>query len=71
RTVDRLRQHMEDHDWEQIAPGLVVRFSAGVTDHRLIEEPDHHIVERADHALYQAKAHGRNQVRCVAGVSEP
>lgn len=70
-TVDRLRQHIENHDWGQITPGLAVRFSAGVTDHRLIEEPDHHIVERADHALYQAKAHGRNQVRCVAGMSEP
>lgn len=62
--VEQLRQHVEAHDWTGIAPGLALRFSAGVTEHTRLTDSIDHTLERADQALYQAKAHGRNQVRC-------
>lgn len=63
-VIEQLRRTVEQHDWGAIAPGLAVRFSAGITDHGNPSDAAHQLVERADLALYQAKAHGRNQVRC-------
>ncbi len=63
-SVERLRQRIEAHDWQALAPTLALRFSAGVTEHTRLSDSIDHTLERADQALYQAKAHGRNQVRC-------
>lgn len=58
-----LQDKVRAHDWTRYAPGLSVRFSAGVTTHAL-DEALSVTLERADQGLYAAKAQGRDQ--CIA-----
>jgi len=58
-----LQDDVRAHDWTRYAPGLAVRFSAGVTAH-VLDEALSDTLERADQGLYAAKAQGRD--RCVA-----
>ncbi len=69
RAVERLRQAVEDHDWGDVAPGLRVTVSAGVTCWRTGESVEA-LLARADRALYEAKATGRNRTVGV-GTSGP
>lgn len=62
-TLAALREQVARHDWTTCAPGLAVRFSAGVTSH-VLGEPLEATLERADRGLYAAKAQGRD--RCIA-----
>ncbi|MDE2145466.1 MAG: GGDEF domain-containing protein [Burkholderiales bacterium] len=62
--AERLRQAVAAVTCDDIAPGLRLSFSAGVTA-CLPGEPTHQAVERADRALYRAKAEGRG--RSVVG----
>jgi diguanylate cyclase (GGDEF)-like protein len=59
-ATERIRQAVEAHDWERIAPGLKVTMSAGVTSFDGKEGVEQ-LVGRADQALYAAKAGGRNR----------
>ncbi|HET7795026.1 MAG TPA: tetratricopeptide repeat-containing diguanylate cyclase [Rhizobacter sp.] len=64
-ACERLRQAVESHAWERIAPGLKVTVSLGlwVGDARCEMAQ---LLERADAALYQAKNEGRNRVVVAA-----
>ncbi|MGY4829966.1 diguanylate cyclase [Sphaerotilaceae bacterium SBD11-9] len=64
-ACERLRQAVESHAWEQLAPGLRVTVSLGlwVGDARCEMAQ---LLERADAALYQAKNEGRNRVVVAA-----
>jgi len=56
---ERIRTQVATHDWQAMAPGLVVTVSIGVA-----AAPPHEgapLVTRADAALYRAKRGGRNR----------
>ncbi len=59
-ALSRMRDKVAKHDWNKIAPGLSVCFSAGITQHA-IDDNLGRTLERADHALYQAKSDGRDR----------
>jgi diguanylate cyclase (GGDEF)-like protein len=59
-ALERMRAKVVKHDWSQHAPGLTVRFSAGVAQHNGAELI-HRTLEQADLALYQAKSAGRDR----------
>lgn len=61
-VLERLRKLVEEHDWEQIAPGLTVTISAGGAIWRRGETATQ-LLNRADAALYEAKNAGRNRIR--------
>lgn len=69
RAVERLRVAVEAHDWADVAPGLRVTVSAGVTCWREGESAEA-LLARADRALYEAKATGRNRTVGV-GTQSP
>lgn len=58
----RMRQHIEEYRWKQVAIGLQVTASFGVTGLRASQ---HDMLRVADDQLYRAKDAGRNCV-CVA-----
>ena len=59
-ALERMRAKVVKHDWSQHAPGLAVRFSAGVAQHTGAELLNR-TLEQADLALYQAKSAGRDR----------
>ncbi|MFF5082700.1 diguanylate cyclase [Actinoplanes sp. NPDC000266] len=59
---ERLRAAVECHDWSEIAPGLRVTTSIGLTPLRPGDDA-RTVLARADAHLYAAKEGGRNQVR--------
>jgi diguanylate cyclase (GGDEF)-like protein len=61
QVTERLRAVIIGHDWESLAPGLSVRFSAGISV-SLPGDTLQAIIKRADDALYHAKRMGRDQV---------
>jgi diguanylate cyclase len=60
-AAERLRCAIEEHSWSDLAEGLAVTCSIGVTLSHA-GEGIAEIVERADAALYRAKVGGRNAV---------
>jgi diguanylate cyclase len=60
-TVERLNGVVDAYDWERVAPGLRVHFSAGITVFHALDNAQK-IIKRADDALYRAKQTGRNRV---------
>ncbi len=61
-AMDRMRELVERHDWQRVAPGLSLTVSAGVAAWRQGETVAQ-VLSRADTALYEAKDAGRNCVR--------
>lgn len=59
-AMDRLSKAVAGCDWEGIAAGLTVTFSAGITTNAPKDTVDL-IVKRAEKALVQAKQEGRNR----------
>lgn len=60
--AERLRQQIENHDWERIARGLKVTVSIGVADD--LSLPDFEkLLSLADARMYQAKNDGKNKVK--------
>jgi diguanylate cyclase (GGDEF)-like protein len=60
-VLERLRERVQAHDWQRLAPGLQVTLSAGLTSARPGESLAT-VMARADALLYQAKGAGRNRV---------
>lgn len=61
KMLDRLRENLENHDWDTIGPKMRVTVSVGLT----IWAPgdnETEILRRADSAMYRAKHQGRNRV---------
>lgn len=59
-VVERIRTQLAQRSFDDVAPGLVVTFSAGLASFA----PDQTLeqaVERADQAMYRAKTGGRNR----------
>jgi len=67
-AMERMRQALRDTNFDDIAPGLAVSFSAGVSE--CASERDlEAAIARADAAMYEAKRTGRN--RAVASAKAP
>jgi diguanylate cyclase (GGDEF)-like protein len=60
QCTERLREHLRRSPFDELVPGLQLRFSAGVTACRGPADLEA-AVERADRALYRAKAEGRDR----------
>ncbi|HYC41380.1 MAG TPA: GGDEF domain-containing protein [Noviherbaspirillum sp.] len=60
-SIERLRAAVKAHDWNSIAPGLSVTFSAGVAGY-MPGDTVAEIARRADIALYSVKHGGRDAV---------
>jgi diguanylate cyclase (GGDEF)-like protein len=61
---ERLRIAISAHAWQDLAPGLAVTISLGLTGGPPPEQAKL-LVDRADHALYAAKRAGRNRVEVL------
>jgi len=62
RLVERIRTAVSMADWSDIAAGLKVSVSCGITSVRPTDTIDS-VIARADQALYEAKRGGRDQLR--------
>lgn len=60
RVLEDLRTAIHQQDWQSVAPGVKVTFSAGLCE-PAGRVPVHRDLERADRALYKAKAEGRDR----------
>lgn len=63
-AIERIRNAVQKHNWETLAPGLSLTVSSGITACRPGESVEE-LLGRADQALYDAKHLGRNQIICV------
>ena len=63
QVAERLRAGVEAVDFADVAPGLQVTISLGVTALAARDAGLAELIARADEALYQAKAAGRNCIR--------
>jgi diguanylate cyclase (GGDEF)-like protein len=61
KAVERVRQGIEEFSFGDMAPGLKITVSLGVTAYHPGESIDN-LIHRADEALYEAKKLGRNQM---------
>lgn len=61
-AAERIRSAVHEYPWKDLAPGLEVTCSIGLTTSRAGEDVAD-MLERADAALYRAKSEGRNLVR--------
>ena len=60
-ALGRLTKAVEGCDWEHVAAGLTVTFSAGITTNATNDTAEE-VIKRADEALSQAKREGRNRI---------
>lgn len=60
-ACEKIRQQVQAHPWAEIAPGLSVTISIGLTDDLSTSSPAQFLAT-ADRLLYAAKREGRNQV---------
>jgi diguanylate cyclase (GGDEF)-like protein len=60
---ERLRKAVLAHDWQALAPGLVVTVSAGLAQSPPLDADT--LFDLADRALYSAKLAGRNRVEAA------
>ncbi|WP_237154632.1 tetratricopeptide repeat-containing diguanylate cyclase [Oryzibacter oryziterrae] len=58
---ERLRQHIANHVWDNLAPGLQVTASFGLAEVTPSDDSDS-LIRRADASLYRAKNAGRNRI---------
>jgi diguanylate cyclase (GGDEF)-like protein len=59
-AMDRLTKAISKFDWESVAPGLTLTFSAGITTNAPTDTLES-ITQRAENALRQAQREGRNR----------
>ncbi len=60
-VCERLRESVQQSDWSDIAPGLAVTLSIGLTECEPGRSPEQ-LIAAADQLLYRAKSEGRNRV---------
>lgn len=60
-VCERLRQTVEQHPWQTLAPGLAVTVSVGLVAVHAGADAEA-ALQRCDQALYRAKSEGRNRV---------
>lgn len=60
-ALEELRRAVQNHPWEELAPGLAVTISVGAAL-AAAEDTQRSLLGRADAHLYEAKASGRNRV---------
>jgi diguanylate cyclase (GGDEF)-like protein len=60
-AMGRLTKAVKETDWEKIAPGLSITFSAGITTNA-VNDTAEIVIKRADEALKQAKQEGRDRI---------
>jgi len=61
QICERIRASIETADFSQIAPGLHITASFGISDNRRAQSYEE-LLRQADQALFEAKAQGRNRV---------
>jgi len=64
QAIERTRNTLAKVDWNEVAPGLRITFSAGIATYRENESAEL-LLGRADLGLYSAKHAGRNCARAV------
>lgn len=69
-ALERVRLAVEKYSWDEIAPGLRITISAGVSAWVSGENVEQ-AIKRADAALYEAKESGRNCFRIASTVGIP
>jgi diguanylate cyclase len=57
---ERIRTHIQAHDWNSIRPGLEITMSFGVNANTELDA--HMMLDAADTQLYSAKQRGRNRI---------
>ncbi len=60
KVAERIRERIARHEFVDIAPGVTIQVSIGLTEHD--DQPIQELIKRADLALYQSKKSGRNRV---------
>lgn len=60
KVAERIREIIARHEFVDIAPGVTIQVSIGLTEHD--DQPIQELIKRADLALYQSKKSGRNRV---------
>lgn len=60
-VCERIRQDVEEHDWERIFPNLRVTVSIGIADGSFSNSAEE-VLAGADERMYRAKRDGRNAV---------
>ncbi|WP_261844468.1 GGDEF domain-containing protein [Aliamphritea ceti] len=66
--INRIRQHIEDHPWHEIAENLQVTMSFGIADDYSDKQLEKQL-DLADMQLYRAKNEGRNRVCSLAEIA--
>jgi diguanylate cyclase (GGDEF)-like protein len=61
-VAERLRVEVSALALDELAPGLTITISLGVTELRPSDRSLDQLLRRADRALYEAKKQGRNRV---------
>ncbi len=61
-ACEKIRNAIENHDWEYIHKGLRVTISIGITSDMSVQTHEK-MISLADNKLYEAKQKGRNQIR--------
>ncbi len=64
-VCERMRSALEEYDWAEIAPGIVLTASFGVSTTGAVREVTD-LVRAADEQLFKAKRAGKNRVLCVS-----
>ena len=64
KAITRLRSRISQLPWEQVAPGLTVTFSCGVTTNA-VKDTAELMLQRTSGALHTARARGHNQTEQI------
>jgi diguanylate cyclase (GGDEF)-like protein len=69
-VCERMRVALQECDWDQITPGIVLTASFGIATTGVAREVPE-LVRSADEQLLKAKRSGKNRVLCLSPVATP